>query len=221
VTAIFWAWGISAAVLVLLAVILGAAVTVHRSALSIFIDNRGRYSLTHFQLVVWSIVILSLISGVFWGRLIDGVKDPLQFTIPDQILGLLGISVGSAVAGTTIKSTKDASPSAKVIAAPDPPHFMQIFMAEEGALADKVVDVTKFQNFIITVVLVVAYVALAIDQIHDAKTAAAVGALPALKGTFLVLLGISHGGYLAAKIPPQEGPLPPEMPSVASRRGAT
>ena len=37
--------------------------------LGILIDDRYRYSLTHFLIVLWSIVILSLIAGVFFGRL--------------------------------------------------------------------------------------------------------------------------------------------------------
>ena len=81
-----------------------------------------------------------------------------------------------------------------------------MFLLEEGDYADEVVDVTKFQNFGFTIVLVVAYVAMAIHTIVDAKTAAKVTELPSFSGTFLVLLGISYAGYVGGKIPPQKTP---------------
>ncbi len=63
--AIFVSWGISGAVLLGLAIAVGVAVTSRIDG--ILIDERGRYSLTHLQLCLWTIVILSLISGVFSG----------------------------------------------------------------------------------------------------------------------------------------------------------
>src|SRR6266545_3129134 len=142
-TAILWSWAVSAAVILALAVVLGYAVGPGRGPLGIFVDQRGRFSLTHFQLVVWTIVVLSLISGVFWGRLIDGVDDALSFTIPDQVLGLLGITVGSAVAAKVAKSAKDATAATRIAAssAADRPRLAQIFLLEEGEDADQVVDI--------------------------------------------------------------------------------
>ena len=32
----------------------------------LLIDTRGRYSLTHFQIVLWSLIVISLITGLFW-----------------------------------------------------------------------------------------------------------------------------------------------------------
>jgi uncharacterized membrane protein YcfT len=206
---IYWAWAISAGGCLLIAVVLGFAVPIARGPLGVLIDRRGRYSLTHFQLVVWTIVILSLVSGIFWARLIDGVGDPLSFEIPDEVLGLLGIVVGSAVATGIAKSAKDLSAGDRVAASgsADPPRPAQIFLLEEGAYADRVVDVTKFQNFIITLVLVVAYVAMAIEAIRDATSVDAV-TVPTFSGTFLTLLGISHAAYVAGKVPEQAGTPP-------------
>jgi hypothetical protein len=200
--AILWAWLISAAALVLLAVVLSIVMSPAQAPLGILIDNRGRYSLTHFQLVLWTILILSLVSGVFWGRLIEDVGDPLSFKIPGEVLGLLGISVGSAVLATTVKASKNASDPDNVAASSknnDRPRFWQMFMVEEGEYADKVIDVTKYQNFIITLILVAAYTALAIHAVSDAASAAAVKTLPKFSETFLILVGISQAGYVGAK----------------------
>jgi hypothetical protein len=86
-------------------------------------------------------------------------------------------------------------------------------MLEEGEYADQVIDVTKFQNFAFTIVLLVAYVVTAIHTIVEDKTAANVTALPGLAGTFLVLLGISYAGYVGGKLPPQVGTPPGPGPS--------
>jgi hypothetical protein len=216
-TAIFVSWAISALIIAGLAAIIGYAVTSKRGVFGILVDQRGRFSLTHFQLVAWTIAVLSLISGVFWGRLVDGVADPLSFSIPDEVLGLLGITLGSSVATTVVKSAKDEMAPQRIAAsnATDRPRFAQVFLLEEGLYADKVIDITKFQNFVITLVLLVAYVALAVEMIDDAATAADVTALPSFSGTFITLLGISHATYVAGKLPSQQG-TPPGL-TVANR----
>src|SRR5689334_17791293 len=105
--AIYLSWAISGAVLLLLALWIGLAA--NKRIDGILIDERGRYSLTHLQLFLWTITILSLLSGVFFGRLFHGAENPIDITIPPEVLGLLGISLGSAVVATTTKRTKDVT----------------------------------------------------------------------------------------------------------------
>jgi hypothetical protein len=233
-TAILWSWAVSAVALIMLAVALGRRVFLPPGNvrprpwwLGILIDDRGRFSLNRLQLVLWSLVVASLVSGVFFGRLVEGVAEPLEFTIPERVLGLIGISIGAAVTVGAMKATKKTeAESATVGPAPAavvaqgaragirlatyqatgrPPFLGQIFMAEEGSYADDTVDVTKFQSFAFTIVLVVAYVAMAINTIVEAKTAAHVTALPDIKGTFLVLLAISYAGYGGGKLKSASG----------------
>jgi hypothetical protein len=207
VEAIFWSWAGSAAVIVMLAVFLGYRVGVGTGPLGILIDGRGRYSLTHLQLIAWTIVILSLVCGVCLGRWFDGQADPLGFSIPSQVLGLLGVVGGSAVVATGVKSTKDTVAPELVAASSqvDKPHLSQVFLAEEGAFADQVVDVAKFQGFIATAVLIIAYVGLAIQTINDAGSIDKLTALPDFSPTFLTLLGISQATYVLGKIPGKQG----------------
>jgi hypothetical protein len=208
-------WGGSAVVLIALALLVGRVAT--RQLLGLLIDSRGRYSLTHLQLSLWTIVILSLLAGVFFGRWQHNV-DPLGFSVPAAVLGLMGISVGSAITLTAAKGTKDTTRPANVAAAaPGPwqPSLLQIFLQEEGTYADQVVDITKFQNFVITIVLVLGYIGLAVHTITAAGEASKVTALPGFSGTFLILLGISHAGYLAGKLPSPGGQ--PAGLNVASR----
>lgn len=214
--AVLVAWGVSAALLLLLAGFLGTRVLSRPGPLGIIVDNRGRCSLNKLQLVAWSIVVLSLVSGVFFGRWLKGASDPLDFTIPGDVLGLLGISVGSGVTAGVVKATKNKTASTTLATQANTgkrPFFGQVFMLEEGEYADQIVDVTKFQNFAFTITLLMAYIATAINTIVDAKTADKVTALPGLGGTFLVLLGISYAGYVGGKLPSQVGsPAPPPDP---------
>jgi hypothetical protein len=214
-SSVFVAWALSAGALFALALALGR--TIRRGYFGILIDNRGRYSLTHLQLVLWSIVIISLISGVFWGRLFDNAGGALKFTFPDELLALFGITVGSAVTASVVKSAKDTDRPGAMAASDEqhPPRFAQIFLLEEGALADHVIDVTKFQNFWFTIILVAAYIGLAVSTIKDAESAAKIVALPGFSGNFTTLLGISHAAYIAGKLPNRPGP--PAL-SVATRQ---
>jgi hypothetical protein len=144
--AILTAWGISALALVCLALTLGYLVVVDKGPLGILVDNRGRMSLNHFQLILWTLLIVSLISGVFFGRLVAGVANPLGFTVPSQVLALLGISVGAGVTAGTVKASKNrtaASRLATKTVTAKRPFFGQLFLLEEGAYADEVVDVTN------------------------------------------------------------------------------
>ncbi len=216
--AVLIAWALSVFPLLLLAVWLG--VSLGRGYAGILIDNRGRYSLSQFQMVLWTLLVLSLLSGLFFARVISGVQDALSFSIPTELLIVMGISIGGGAISSTIKAGKDASHPDRIAAsnAQDQPRFAQMFLLEEGALADQVVDVAKFQNFWLTLILIVAYVALAIKAIVSVTSIAAV-VLPGFEDKFLVLLGIRHAGYLAGKRPDHPGS-PPGLTIALRSRGA-
>ena len=190
-------WLVSLVVLVALAVWIGRQTG--QGYLGILIDGRGRYSLTHFQIVLWTIVILSSALGV----LISKGFDPTNFGLSPQLLGLMGISAGSAVLATGVKATKDAPGSTANVARAGKftlsdaktieitPSVAQIWLEEEGDQADKVVSITKYQNFIFTLVILCFYVTLAWTK----------GGLPVLPENIVWLIGISHAGYVGAKVP--------------------
>lgn len=203
---IFLSWLVAAAALLAVAMVLGAVT--QKTVLGILIDSRGRYSLTQLQLVLWSVILLSLIAGVAMGRLFGGAAGAaLELDIPRQLLLVMGISLGSTATAVTIKAAKDATSGERIAASGpgDPPRLRQIFLQEEGAYADKVVDVAKYQNFWITLIVVVSYVALAISEIAKLGSAPEMRALPGFSDSVLILLGISHAGYVAGKIPNLEG----------------
>ena len=114
-------------------------------ALGILVDDRNRDSLhARFNSVCGTVTILSLCVSVFTAKFIAQADLP-GFTIPDQVLGLLGISVGSTVIAVGVKAQKDATRPAFISASKDKPSLAQMFLVEEGPSADESVDITKIE----------------------------------------------------------------------------
>jgi len=171
--------------------------------LGILIDERQRFSLTHFQVVLWTLVLLSLLAAIFLARLFGGTRPAalLDVEIPPEVLTLAGISGGSAVVATAIKSPRTTDIRAKIAEGKKPTHFSQVFMVEEGESIDKVIDVTRFQNFFLTIIAVGAYVVLAVSDL--AGTAVPTG-YPGFNQDLLWLIGISHATYVGGKFPQKQ-----------------
>ncbi|MDX3660447.1 hypothetical protein PV646_24355 [Streptomyces sp. ID05-26A] len=216
----FWAWVVSALVIVLLAVVVPSRLGTQ----NVLRDARGRYSLSRVQVMVWTVVLLSLISGMAFGRFAAGQVDVAGFQIPQQVLWLLGISVGSGVVAAGIKVTKSTNRPESVAAYPlgaEGGSFWEMLTAEEGTSAGKSIDLAKFQNFVITVLLVLIYVAQAVSALKAVDVPAGIAGLPSFSDAFLVLLGVSHAGYLLGKVPspagtPEGGTMAQRLASVAS-----
>lgn len=88
--------------IVAMAVVLGIAVVVGLSkgkgAFGALVDGRGKYSLARLQILLWTALI---IGGYF------GIAFPERFVkIPNEVLGLLGVTLGSTVVSTAIKANK-------------------------------------------------------------------------------------------------------------------
>lgn len=193
-----FAYVVSALVLIGLAVLAGKASD--NGVLGILVDTRGRYSLNHLQIVMWTILVLSTFLAVF------AVTGDVS-RIPDTPLALMGIAAGTAATAGAVKGAKDTNPEIFIAetvprarrnrpATPEgvePPgaKVSQVYLEEEGDQADRTVSVTKFQNLIFTAALGVAYVALTL------KT----GGYAEFDDTALWLIGISHAGYVTGKIP--------------------
>ncbi|GIG20794.1 hypothetical protein Cch01nite_15180 [Cellulomonas chitinilytica] len=216
-TTVWWAWGLSAAAMVTLAAWVG--IVIKTRWYGILIDGRGRVSLSRFQLVWWTIIVLSLVCGVVVGRF---TFDPgtgagievLGFSIPESVLGLLGISVGTTVASSAVKTYKGRRRSRQAAAAaPGSAEVAQILLVEEGAVADQTIDVGKFQALIVTILLGGAYVLTTIHAFMGRdpvpiENPSDISTLPDLNTTFLALLAISMAGYLGVKTVPRTGEPP-------------
>jgi len=74
----------------------------------VFIDKDNRISLSRFQLVVWTILLVSALftAGLTNAMPPDAVVDPLNIRIPPEIWALLGLGAFTAVAAPAIKENK-------------------------------------------------------------------------------------------------------------------
>jgi Neprosin/Neprosin activation peptide len=197
----------------------------------ILIDEENRISLGRIQWVAWFVILM----GGFFTESIWNISLGQSFpTIQKELLELLGIVTGSAVTGSLIVDSKKNATNA-----PPPPINPQIgtptqkgaidcnvdpveaswadlYLGDEVATRN-VVDVSRLQKLVVTVLLVMTYVELLwgkLGGILNAGAGAAGGktastivghfaSMPNVDSNFLWLLGISHAAYLAYKATPK------------------
>lgn len=209
--AIWIAYGVTTVVMMLVAAVAGLRRS--KSIWGIFIDSRDTWSLTQFQLVLWTFIIIPILIAVVIGR---ATKDPSaawDLTVPAEIWGLLGISLGSTTLAVAIKSQKNDPPGNPMSAGnrvlarsgAEKAQISDMFAYDEGTGALTRLDVTKFQNFVFTAALAVTYLWSCLWLFAHAATPSAITGLPAFSGVALGILGISHAGYLTGKAIPQSG----------------
>ena len=174
-------------------------------------DNRNRYSLSRLQLVGWTALIFgALMAAVVANLKTSGVSPSTAFDIElhRELWALLGISTASLVGSSLIKKAKfeakdpnDDTRSALHTA--DEPHLEDLVQGEGRDNAGQI-DLGKVQMLILTAVALFAY-AVILAEMFNTGTARPEGELrpfiefPALSGTLIVILLISHGGYLVQK----------------------
>jgi hypothetical protein len=221
------AWVLTFGLLTALCLYLGWAIS--QRPLGILVGSRNLMSLSRFQMVAWSVVVLSAFLTIAFRRIFAGVTNPLDIAMDEHLLALLGISTASLVGTPLIlqgKAAKDTSNAAvqKTAAALNEP-AADVQKNREGNLyanstiqdarvtdmfeGDEVgntayLDIAKVQMFLFTMVAIVAYCSQiyhAFGQVgasHEAATIATLS-MPVLSQGLIVLLGISHAGYLGSK----------------------
>jgi hypothetical protein len=99
-----WMWRIFMLLLFLFCLVAGYAIKERWSGL--FIDQRNKISLSRFQLVLWTALLLSGFLVAVLINLCLGIKDPLFVTMDQQLWALMGISGTSLVAAGLIQTNK-------------------------------------------------------------------------------------------------------------------
>ena len=230
--AIWRPWGIYASwivvMLALLAFVLVAGLGIRGVLSGAFIDERNKISLSRFQMLTWTIVALSAYGTIVISRVKDDPLTAMDVTVPRTIWLLMGISTTSLVGSPLVRSTKKEaalSLQSDVAAqrledqgkAPETvrvegqivsnrsvrdARWADLFTGEEVSNVTHL-DLAKIQMFFFTVLVVLSY-GLAIGQLLRSEGTPA--ALPDVGEGMIVLLGISHGGYLAHKAVPVTKP---------------
>jgi hypothetical protein len=192
-----------------------------RRPLGILVNTRNLMSLSRFQLVAWSLVIISAFLTIAFRR-IGHVADPLKIDWDPHLWALLGISTASLVGSPLILQNKagqnpdDGQIKAAADALNEKPEDIKnnsdgnlyanpkiedaritdIFQGDEiGNTA--YVDISKVQMFLFTIILIVSYCYDIYTRLGNATANQL--AMPVLSGSEIALLGISHAGYLTSK----------------------
>jgi hypothetical protein len=188
------------------------------------IDNRNRMSLSRLQLISWTALVLSAFKIHA-----DPRTDALDIVVPAQVWSLLGISTASLAGSATIKyakrnasvnekvaeaeleKTKQAMPSSPETESleaqgllvtketPQNANISDLFTGDEVGSAAQL-DVGKVQMFFFTLIVVLAY-AIGLGSILYRAGGLPQG-LPDVSEGMVVLLLISHAGFLAGKAVP-------------------
>lgn len=217
-----WNWVIVVASMLIFIVTLG--VYINGRPWGIFIDERNMMTLSRFQLVVWTLIILSAFITITLARVRALVADPLAIELPWQLWALMGISTTSLMGSPLIRSTKkrktptdearsrmaklqrlDVSMIDKtregtlsVKEKVDEAQFADMFRGEEVENSPYL-DMAKVQMFFFTIIAAIAYAVVLVNWIAT-KEPSALASFPELSDGLLAILGISHAGYLGNKM---------------------
>jgi hypothetical protein len=194
----------------------------------ILIDDRNRISLSRFQWVMWVIIVGG---GYFTIAIWDVANTGYLPKLDEQTLILLGIVSGSAVLSTALVNNKKAQ--ANVPPAPAAPNdapvqvgasdanatvaeasWADLFMGDDAATR-YVVDISRLQKLIFTVILALTYLTWLWSIFSKDKPIPLEMPPIGSDSNFNWLLGISHLAYQLGKATPKTaaaGAAPPPQP---------
>jgi len=183
----------------------------------VLIDSRQKISLSRLQLGLWTILVLTAVFSVAFHNLRYGrAGEALDFTIPKQLLILLGISATSLVGSPLIKGMKMKKEStAAPVALMASKHVQGVVVmnndpkdASWGDLLGgedvgnyQTLDLGKVQMFLFTLIIVLVYAFALAESFAQAR--GPIRSLPEVSGGMNMLLGISHSAYLVNKALPR------------------
>lgn len=141
------------------------------------------YSLGRVQLAIWTVLV---IGGYLFIGLTTG---DYASSITDSVLGLMGISAGTAIGASLIdmpsRADANAGPVQPVVAPPTTGHWYLDILSDGTGI-----NFHRYQIFAWTIVLGVIY----IHQVYRDL------AMPDFSASLLAMMGISSGTYLGLKI---------------------
>lgn len=220
-----WSWLGTLGLLTLFAVVAG-----HGAMglwLGLLIDSRNKVSLSRLQIMAWTVMLLSAFLTAVLHNIDGGFDEPLAVTIPVQLWVLMGISTAALVGSPLLvqaKQGRSVSPETKtrvlerfakrlgdpskvevqgqIVAncSPEDARLVDMFRGSETGNVGQL-DLAKLQMFFVTLMLWLAYGA-GLAQMFS-KSVEKITELPTMDAGMLVLLTISHVGYLASKALPK------------------
>lgn len=207
-----WVWLTIFILLALFAFIVGHGVTGFWYGL--LIDSHHKLLLSRLQMILWTLVILSGFLAAALSNIRGGQSEPLQIQMPPELWLLMGISTTSLVSTPLLNGKKAASngsgaegealaaQSSTLEANAPTLRWSDLFQTENGDGNGRL-DLSKLQMFFFTLILVIAYGAALAGLF--AQSVNKIEALPTLDPGMMLLLGISHIGYLVEQALPGNG----------------
>ncbi len=218
-----WNWLLVAIFLCLFLAVLGHRVVGRPTG--ILITPRNLMSMSRFQMVIWTVIILSGYFTMALARIKAGVEDPLSIALDWHLWALMGISTASLV-GTPLllNSKKDEEPAEGTVAkvadglGEDKTEIDQNRQGvlysnpniSDASISDmfqgdelqntKYLDLAKVQMFLFTLIAATSYAVTLWNTFSAAGTdPGSLETMPGLSDGIIALLGISHTGYLSSK----------------------
>ncbi|MDH4186083.1 MAG: hypothetical protein OEV08_03715 [Nitrospira sp.] len=218
-------WVFTLALMTAFLVVLGLAITGRVNG--ILINEMNLMSLSRFQMVLWTVIVVSGYFVIAIARVKAGdVANPLAVAIDWKVWTLLGISTTSLVGSPLImgnKKRKEPADKAKTFKVAKNAYgedsaaveanrsgilygnkdvsearFTDMFEGDELANAP-LIDVAKVQMFFFTILVAIAYGAELLHVIMVDDLTGDNMSLPVIHEGVLALMGISHAGYLGGK----------------------
>jgi len=183
-----------------------------------FIDERNQVSLSRFQLVMWTLIVISAyFTMVLYNLHTSNVLDAMVIAVPSELWTVLGISV-TALVGTNLilGGKKDQTPAGNYATMSNgdgvvcknefecQARFTDIFTGDELAECTNV-NLAKVQMFFFTIIILLGYSALLLYIMISASNQSplvAINSFPEISQDLAILLAISNGGYLLQKAAP-------------------
>jgi len=192
------AWVMTLALFLALALVVGHGITgLYRGA---FVDDRNKLSLSRVQMFLWTALVLSAYLSAGLANVGLGAAEPLAISVPQTLLQAMGLSTISLVAAPAVlHGIKKGDVTAN--ASPAGSSWTDLVQGDEVA-TENGVDLGKLQLLFVTIVLTLGY-AVVLGHAYVDHGLTTVKALPSIDTAFIVMLGISHGGYLAKKAVPR------------------
>jgi hypothetical protein len=186
------------------------------------IGDEGGFSLSRLQAVSWAVVIISYQISVIILLLSKGKIDTYQIVFSEQVMWLLGLSLGNYVAVKGITTSK-VNENPKIFKRRTP-KLMDLISGDNG------LDFSRFQMLIWTIIGLFIFETKCLAhlrKLNDAKTDSEILILfttqldeyapttgtsntadnaeipvPYLPWSFIVLMGLSQGAYVGKKLVP-------------------
>lgn len=194
------------ALVLVIAWLLVSVITRDWNPLRFAIGEDNRYSISKFQLLLWTVAVLFGYVAVVYARVQQGLPPPVP-DVPGNVLLALGVSGATTVVAKSIKVNNLQQGKELGTVLPDTGPLSTLLTDDDGSLS-----LQKLQYLVWTFVAIGVFL-VGLDQSNRL-------ALPDIDTTLLVLSGISVGAYLGPKLVPQSADEMSQIAQAATVQGA-